>query len=87
MILSSGNLLVSAKIQASLKNLIMRYETDADGNVIYIGYAARGSETSWPVWSIEKHVNGHVPSVGGESYMLLSKENQIWDNRATVEFK
>lgn len=81
MIISSNGKLISGIIGTTIPNSIAKWETDALGNIIYYGIAARGTLDSQPGWLIQKFTIVPDPGV---SYYKLSLPNQIWDNRATT---
>jgi len=52
-------------------------DNNADG-FTYFGSAPSGSETSDPAWIIERQSNTSPDE------FVVSKNNQVWDNRATT---
>ena len=65
----------------------LRFEYDVNENVLYRGEAKAGSQTSDPVWQIQKFeydANGNVVAVlfaeGSAEY------NKVWDDRATYNY-
>jgi len=60
-----------------------KFDWDANGNPIYVGYAPRGLDTSSAEWIISKIV---WDANGNPTDILMSVPGQIWDNRTSVVY-
>lgn len=59
---------------------VVRMDYDSSSHVIYIGIAPRDSATSASAWKI------FSLTYSGDNVVIIqsSKEDQVWDNRATT---
>ena len=81
------NDLIITSLQFLANLYSMRTECDANGNIIYIGFAEPGSSEDKPVWAIKKieyDDKGNLAAVkwaeGNNNF------DKIWNNRATYSY-
>ena len=68
-------------------NFTMKFDYDANGNQIYVGWAQTGTPTSDPFWRIMKQVFNGANQVTDIVWPNGSTGfGVVWDNRATYSY-
>lgn len=77
----------SANVRGRILPEVSLYDYDSNGNILYIGRAARGTAASEPGWYIEKmtyDANGNVASI---KTVIFDYERSIWNNRTSLTYR
>lgn len=65
----------------------MRFDYSGGENVVYSGYAVRGTATSAPSWTITKYT--YITTPGGDDVVTqadMAPMRSIWDDRASLTY-